>query len=278
MNFCKQVKAEILNDKFRSFNSKKAILNAMLMAGGKYLNGQYVFKCKDEKINEVVFEILKQITSNYEYDANKKIYNFKDKNLLNKLLYDESADSEKFFPNALKGLFLVSGSVTILKSYHVEFGFYDEKLAESLVLGLKNNIQINAKVIKRNKKSIVYVKGLDGVCDILAHLGANNAVLQLHNEAAHRDANSEVNRIINAEIANQKKADRKSEKQIEIINELKRLNLLDNLPDKLKQAAEVRLNFPSDSIAALAEKLDISKSCLVHRLNKLEEYLMEVRS
>ena len=52
----------------------------------------------------------------------------------------------------------------------------------------------------------------------------------------------------------------------------------DRLPDKLRQTAELRLEYPELSLMQLAEKCDppVTKSCMNHRMRKLMEEAKEL--
>ena len=64
-----------------------------------------------------------------------------------------------------------------------------------------------------------------------------------------------------------------SKRQINIISELERLNLLTSLPEELEKTAKLRLQYEDLSLSALAKISvpPISKSGLSHRLNKIME-------
>ena len=57
------------------------------------------------------------------------------------------------------------------------------------------------------------------------------------------------------------------------IEALEKSGKLDRLPEKLQQTARLRLEHPELSLAQLAELCDppVSKSCMNHRLRKLNE-------
>ena len=61
--------------------------------------------------------------------------------------------------------------------------------------------------------------------------------------------------------------------QVEAIRRLDAVGTLITLPDKLREAAALRLAHPEDTLAQLAERCDppITKSALNHRLRKLIE-------
>ena len=61
---------------------------------------------------------------------------------------------------------------------------------------------------------------------------------------------------------------------IELIN--REMGLL-NLPPKLREAAEARLNNPEATLAELAELLGIGKSGMNHRLSKLSAMAEDIR-
>ena len=82
-----------------------------------------------------------------------------------------------------------------------------------------------------------------------------------------------VNRRLNCDSANLDKAVEASRSQGEAIRKLETAGRLDQLPDKLRQTAALRLEFPELSLSELAEEFDppVTKSCLNHRLRKLVE-------
>jgi len=84
-----------------------------------------------------------------------------------------------------------------------------------------------------------------------------------------------VNRLVNAEIANQNKAIYASIEQIEVIKEIDARFGLDTLPAALRQFARMRLNNPGVSLKELGEQVDppLSKSAMNHRMRRLKHYL-----
>ena len=64
-----------------------------------------------------------------------------------------------------------------------------------------------------------------------------------------------------------------AQEQLEAIRKLKAAGVLDDMPDKLRQTAELREKYPELTLSELAEEFmpPISKSCLNHRLRKLME-------
>jgi len=89
-----------------------------------------------------------------------------------------------------------------------------------------------------------------------------------------------VNRLVNAEIANQAKTAEAAMGQIEAINLLATVRGLETLPPALRELAELRLENPDVSLRELGELADppLSKSAVYHRVRRIEELAEEARS
>ena len=83
-----------------------------------------------------------------------------------------------------------------------------------------------------------------------------------------------TNRIVNCETNNISKSVMASHKQISVIDELERANLLSSLPEELEVTARLRIKYRDLSLSQLAAVSvpAISKSGLSHRLKKIMEY------
>ena len=62
-----------------------------------------------------------------------------------------------------------------------------------------------------------------------------------------------------------------SAKQINAVNKIKQIVGLNDLPESLKVVAEARLKNRDLTLSELADKLNLTKSCLNHRLRKIVE-------
>ena len=89
-----------------------------------------------------------------------------------------------------------------------------------------------------------------------------------------------VNRRVNCETANIGKTVNASTRQAEDILLLQEKYGFENLPDGLKEMAEIRLAYPDAPLRELGEYLDppVGKSGVNHRLRKLSELADNVRS
>ena len=93
------------------------------------------------------------------------------------------------------------------------------------------------------------------------------------NAKLERDLRGSVNRRVNCDAANLDKAVEAAMSQVEAIRWLEQEGKLITLPEKLREAAALRIAHPEDTLAQLAERCDppVTKSALNHRLRKLME-------
>ena len=156
--------------------------------------------------------------------------------------------------------------------YHLEFVFNFEKIAEDFVK-LLQYFEITAKITIRKNSPIVYIKEYQLICDTLALVGANKAVLDLQNEAAIRELRNNVNRQNNCLNANLNKTVQASVKQLNAIKNIQENMGLEHLNENLMELALLRLANPEASLEELrllcSEKL--TKSGINHRFSKIIE-------
>lgn len=161
--------------------------------------------------------------------------------------------------------------------YHFEMLFNDKQLADDIAhLLLKYNIHL--KKINRGDEYGLYIKDSETISDMLAFVGANNAVLELNNIIGIKELINNVNRRQNCSIANIDKAVNAGQKQIAAIQKIDRIIGINALPEKLKEIAVLRIENPSLTLDELAELTGgrISKSGINHRFRKLIELADEI--
>ena len=162
--------------------------------------------------------------------------------------------------------------------YHLEFLFAFENLAENFIELLKF-FEIPAKMTIRKKNPIVYIKEYQLICDTLALVGANKAVLSLQNEAAIRELRNSINRQTNCMNANLSKTVNASVKQLNAIKVIQDNVGLETLSDDLMELCLIRLANPDESLETLRKlySKEISKSGINHRLNKIIEIAEKIQ-
>ena len=180
----------------------------------------------------------------------------------------------------IRGAFLGGGSVTNPeKNYHLEFVTHSEEYAQDLC-ELINSCGLNSKVIQRKNSFIVYIKEGEQIVDILNIMGAHSCLLELENIRIMKEMRNNVNRLVNCETANLSKTVNAAVRQVESIKFIQSKTGLKRLPQNLREIAELRLEYPDESLKELGEMLDppVGKSGVNHRLRKIEKIAEELRS
>ena len=137
-----------------------------------------------------------------------------------------------------------------------------------------NYFELNARTLERRNGYITYLKEAEKIADFLALIGATTGMLKFEDVRIVRDMRNSVNRLVNCENANLNKTIDAAGKQIESIRFIDEMMGLDKLPEKLREIALVRLEYPEVTLKELGEMIPsgaISKSGINHRLRKLNE-------
>ena len=179
----------------------------------------------------------------------------------------------------IRGAFLAAGSVSDpVKTYHFEIVCLSEAKAKQLQM-IMETFNINARVIKRRKYFVVYVKDSSQVVDLLNIMGAYNALMDMENVRIVKDMRNNVNRKVNCETANINKTVSAAVKQIKDIRFIQMSSAFDELPESLQEMAELRVRYPEATLAELGQLLDtpVGKSGVNHRLKKISLFADELR-
>lgn len=164
------------------------------------------------------------------------------------------------------------------KSYHFEIVCGTLKQAEYLK-NMINSFEMDAKIVKRKKSYVVYLKEGSQIVDILNIMEAHVALLELENVRIMKEMRNTVNRKVNCETANINKTVSASVRQMEDIIYIRDNIGFDKLPDGLKDVALTRLTYPDATLKELGGLLEnpIGKSGVNHRLRKLSEIAEKLR-
>jgi len=180
-------------------------------------------------------------------------------------------NNTELIPFFVKGLFLSCGMcMHPKKNYHAEFIFSSGDFA-SYVCGILNFLSLNAKIVSRKSDYVVYLKGGDNISALLSVTGAFSALLELENIRAYKEIRNNVNRAANCETANFTKTYGSAQKYLKMIDLIEEAVGLSSLSDVLREAAEIRREYPEASLSELADIMGITKSALNHRLRKLKQ-------
>ena len=159
------------------------------------------------------------------------------------------------------------------KAYHLEFVLNTELMANDLKKVINSFTDLSAKVVKRGKKYIVYMKKADYVSDMLALMGASAQVFKLEDIRIKKGMMRSAKQAINCDSANLDRTIDASMRQVEAIRKIAETKGLTWLDPKLSEVAVLRLENPEATIAALGEMCEppLKKSGINNRLKRIEE-------
>lgn len=179
----------------------------------------------------------------------------------------------------LRGAFLGSGFIADPRGdFHFEITVESESLAEGLVELLEKK-GIHARVMQRRNSYMVYLKSGSAILEFLAFTGAHQCALAMENERVIKSVRNEVNRMTNAEIANQAKSASASVDQIFAIRTVLENRGMDNIPPALQEFIRLRVTYPEATLKELGEYATppLSKSAVYHRVRRIEQMAKEAK-
>nr|WP_285856903.1 DNA-binding protein WhiA [Mesobacillus subterraneus] len=182
----------------------------------------------------------------------------------------------------LRGAFLAGGSVNNpeTSSYHLEIASMYQEHNESLC-ELMNTFGLNSKTLERKKGFITYLKEAEKITEFLNIVGGHNALMRFEDIRIVRDMRNSVNRLVNCETANLNKTIGAALRQVENIRFIRDTVGLHILPDKLREIAQLRVDYQDVTLKELGEMVtggSISKSGINHRLRKIDEIAEKLRA
>lgn len=183
----------------------------------------------------------------------------------------------------IRGAFLVSGSISDpSKFYHFEIvcdTLEQAQILQRMICSFEAEGGLDAKVVKRKKYYVVYLKEGAQIVTMLNIMEAHISLMDLENLRIVKEMRNTVNRRVNCETANINKTVSAAVKQIDDILFLKEHGGFSDLNNGLLDMAEVRLAYPEAALKELGELLDppVGKSGVNHRLRKLSELASRLR-
>ena len=308
MSFTESVKNEILNKPIKENCCKRAFLAGLIRGSGVLFSENdsigVEFRVRDEETAETISRYLKNL---YDYEVrefsvSEDRLNKRDNVIIgvsgdgaetvleglgvlkksddggieiNFDMYGEVTEKECCLRSFIKGLFVSSGSVVVpdeknAKGYHAEMVFSHIKSAEDTAEKLSLS-GVVAKVAKRKGTYIVYIKSGEQIKNFVAYLQAPVSVLKLTDLMINREVANFSNRQKNCDLGNLNKQVGASAKHIKAIEKIRNTAGINSLKKELEETAVAKETYPDESLSDLAERLNITKSCLNHRLRKIEE-------
>lgn len=179
----------------------------------------------------------------------------------------------------VRGALIAGGFVADPRGdFHLEIAVQGEQLAHD-ICRLICDMGVKARVNARRGAFAVYIKSADDIKRLLEQLGAQRACAEVVDARAVKSVKNEVNRRVNAELANQTRSAGAAQKQLELIDALEGLGLRPGLPEALETFCALREEHPDLSLRDLGEMATppLSKSALYHRVLRLEKMVAEAR-
>ncbi len=165
-------------------------------------------------------------------------------------------------------LFLSCGFISDpQKEYRLEFHTAKHTPTQQLLKTLAGR-DIVAHSVMRHGRFVVYITASEQIEDLLTMMGAQNSALEMMNVKIEKDIHNNSNRIANCEIANAERIAKTNAILHRAVELLKENGV--TLPDQLIEAAELVYNYPEMSMSEMAKELNLSKSGLYHRMQKLK--------
>ena len=180
----------------------------------------------------------------------------------------------------LRGAFLAGGSVTApSKGYHMEVSTTHQSVARECDYLIREIMGFAPKIAQRGGCQVLYLKQSEQIADFLTYLGAPVASMGIIEARLEKELNNKVNRRCNCDDANITKVVEAAQEQLGAIHILKERGILENLPEKLRQAAQAREDNPESALSELAGMMDppITKPAMNHRLKRLVELSREAQ-
>lgn len=302
MSFTSNIKNEISSHKY-SDSESMAELSAVLNIGVKINDNNFEIYSENVSVARRIYMLIKKIY-HIEIEMDNSAINSLRKNKLVRLIIREKSDlilgdlsiidskGRKYIPDDylvdelkdkqayLRGVFLICGSINDPKTsrYHTEFVIGNRNTAY-YVNDLLNELSFNSKILKRDKKYMVYIKESEKISDFIKMLNALSSLFYYEDIRIYRDHKNMTNRLNNCEQANVDKSIAASNEQLEMINKLKQIKDFDLLDEKIKEICIYKEKYPDSSMAELAEIIsaetekNITKSGINHRFRKIKDMI-----
>lgn len=152
----------------------------------------------------------------------------------------------------LRGAFLGGGSLTGPRSPHLEVRT-PTSAGASFLRSVGSAEEVRLKVGERASHARAYAKGWEEIEGYLLAAGVVDAVLALEERSVVAEMRAEANRLANADHANLVRTIRAAQRQLEAARRLRASGELEALPERLREAAALRLRHPTMSLRELAE-------------------------
>jgi DNA-binding protein WhiA len=149
---------------------------------------------------------------------------------------------------------------SFVRGYHLEFLTDQDDICETLA-------QHDIFAHKYGKR--IVIKDCESICNLLALVGATQALYKLNDQIALRSVINSSNRRANCDNANITRQINTAAAQVAKLQKIAAAPEFKTLAPELQQTARARLDNPTATYDELAQILNITKSGVVHRLKRV---------
>lgn len=175
----------------------------------------------------------------------------------------------------LRGAFMAAGFVGDPRgALHLEIAVSGHAFAED-IQGFMRDFGVHARMHQRRGLWSVYLKSFEDIQQLLTSLSALRMAQVVEVARMQKSLKNEVNRLVNAELANSARTSKASADQLRLIDQIEAQMPLHKLPRALHDFCVMRRKYPELSLVHLGEKMrpPVSKSALYHRILRLQKML-----
>lgn len=191
-------------------------------------------------------------------------------------------DENKLFIAYIRGMILANFNLVIEDNeeeksvgYHLGLIVSDIDYAEE-IRGVLEYRGIKAKISDWAGEYQIYIKQSEQILKLLNLLKLTECGIYLSKILEEREVANIINRQSICEAANLDKTYNASARQVIAINKVMSKYSLGKLEEGIREVAEARLNWQNKSMSELAEQLNITKSCLNHRMRRIIKMAEEI--
>jgi DNA-binding protein WhiA len=186
----------------------------------------------------------------------------------------KSSESRAAF---VRGAFMAGGFIADPRGdFHLEIAVTGEEFAHGLA-DVISTLGVSVRINRRRGAYALYLKSFEDVSRLLRVMGAQRMARVVEVARARKSVKNDVNRRVNAEVANQARSSSAAVAQLDLVNRADELIGIAHLPPAVQEFCAARKEHPELSLAALGETFDppVSKSAMYHRLLRLEQIVGE---
>lgn len=235
---------------------RDALRAGLWFFGGTVADGTFVFRTRRASIARLARTLAGERETNVRRSAEARLYR--------STMYDVDGAPGAVTPPwprakcdrrmELRAAFLACGSLSTPQAgYHLEFVPAHPAAADRISRLIRAE-GVEPHQMVRKGRPVVYLKALDGIVTVLSATGAHGAVLRLEDVRAVKDTKNRIHRLVNTEAANVVRAAGAAAAQRDAIAYLADAYGLRNLSPVLREAAQLRLAYPAETLAELGRR------------------------